>query len=78
MNNEQLILQNQTEMLKEMGEVKQDVGEINGKLSRIIPQINGLEKKQSSFVTKKSFRVLIVVIAGIFSTILSTKLLGAW
>lgn len=78
MNIESQILHNQTEMLKEMGEIKQDIGRISGTLSRLIPQVNGLEDRQNSFITKKSFRLLIIILAGIFSTIISTKLLGAW
>lgn len=80
MNIESQILQNQTEMLKEMGEVKQDIGEINGTLSRLIPQINGLEQEQNEFVKRKSVRVWLGIIGGIVipGTALITKLKGLW
>lgn len=78
MNNEQLILQNQTEMLKEISEVKQNIGNINGMLSRLIPQINGLEKRQDTFITKNMLLLIISISAGVFipAGVLLMKLLG--
>ena len=80
MNNEQLILQNQTEMMKEMSEVKQNIGKINGMLSRLIPQINGMGKNQENFVTKPMLILIISISAGIWipAGVLLTKLLGYW
>ena len=80
MNVEQQILQNQIETLKEIGEVKQDIGEIKGTLSRVIPQINNLEKNQEKFVSKKSFHIWLAVvpIAAIMLVSLITKLAGLW
>lgn len=80
MNIEQQILQTQIETLKEIGKVKQDIGEIKGTLSRVIPQINNLERNQEKFVSKKSFHVWLtaVPIATIMLVGLITKLAGLW
>lgn len=80
MSIEQQILQNQVETLKQIGEVKQHIGEIKGTLSRVIPQVNNLERKQEKFVLKKSFHIwLTVVPIGLIMLIgLITKLVGVW
>ncbi len=66
MNTEQQILQNQMETLKEIGEIKQDVGEIKGTIKQLIPRVNGLEKTQKTFISKSSITIIILVSAGIF------------
>ncbi len=80
MNTEQQILQNQIETLKEIGEVKQDIGEIKGTLSRVIPQINNLERNQEKFVSKKSFHIWLTVVPITLIMLISliTKLAGLW
>ena len=77
MNTEQQILQNQMETLKEIGEIKQDVGEIKGTIKQLIPRVNGLEKTQKTFISKSSITIIILVSGGIFIPIgiLITKLI---
>jgi len=56
------------------------VANIEGVLSRLVPQVNGLEEKQEEFVTKGAIRIMIGIVAGIFIPVIAiiTKLLGAW
>jgi len=77
MNTEQQILQNQIETLKEIGEIKQDIGIIKGTLEQLIPRVNILERMAKTFISKSSITLIIIISAGIFIPmgILTAKLI---
>ncbi len=66
MNTEQQILQNQIETLKEIGEIKQDIGEIKGTVKQLIPRVDKLETITKTFISKGSITLIILISAGIF------------
>ncbi|GAG08533.1 unnamed protein product [marine sediment metagenome] len=66
MNTEQQILQNQMETLKEIGEIKEDIGIIKGTIEQLIPRVDKLEKVIKTFISKGSITIIILISAGVF------------
>ena len=66
MNTEQQILQNQIETLKEIGEIKQDIGEIKGTVKQLIPRIDNLEKNAKTFMSRSSIKLIVFTSGAIF------------
>jgi len=76
MTNEQQIVQNQIEMLKEIGEVKEDVAEIKGFLFK-----NGIGKRLAALEERHANRFATFAASGavvISCLTVLAKLVGLW